>query len=117
MQVDIRGVETVLTEEVRKYAEEKVAKFSRYEPRIVGVDLGLEEDHNKTEDKAARAKALIKIPGKDIEAIGEGKTIFAAIDAMEEKAKRQLVEHKEKFAKREQTSRSKKLIRRLFRKR
>ena len=114
MQIDIRGVETVLTDEVKAYAREKVSKFSKYEKRIVGVDVALEENHNKNEDSAAKVKALIKIPGKDIEAIGEGKTIFAAIDAMEDHAKRQLSGHKEKFNKREQSSRSKRLIRRLL---
>lgn len=114
MQIDIRGVEMQLTDEIRSYTTEKVSKFSKYEKRIVGIDVGLEENHNKNEDSAAKAKALIKIPGKDIEAIGEGETIFAAIDAMEEHGRRQLLEHKEKFANKEQSSRSRRLIRKLF---
>lgn len=115
MQIDIRGVETVLTDDVKKYARDKVSRLSKYGNRIVGVDVALEEDHNRMESKAAKAKALIKLPGKDIEAIGEGKHIYAAIDDMEAHAKRQLVEHKEKFANKEQTSKTKRIIRRLLR--
>lgn len=115
MQIDIRGVETVLTDEVRKYAEEKVGKFSKYGINIIGVDLTLEEDHNKTEDRAGLAKVVVKIPGKDIAVKGEGKNIFAAIDEMDRKASRELRENKGKTKRRSKLSKSKEAVRRLFR--
>jgi len=115
MKSDIRGVETVLTDEVKKYAEEKVGKFAKYGVDIVGIDLALEEDHNRTEDKAGVAKVLIKIPGKDIAVKGEGKNVFAAIDEMERKASRELRENKQKTKKKSRLSKSKDTIRRLFR--
>ncbi|MDO8507452.1 MAG: ribosome-associated translation inhibitor RaiA [bacterium] len=115
MQVDIRGVETVITKEVKSYAEEKVAKFSKYGIDILHVDLALEEDHNKTEDRAGVAKVLVKIPGKDIAVKGEGKNVFAAIDEMERKASRELRENKKKSSKKSRLSKSKDAVRRLFR--
>ncbi len=115
MQIDIRGVETVLTDEVKKYAKEKVNKFSKYGIEIIGVDLALEEDHNKTENKAGVAKVLVKIPGKDIAVKGEGKNIFVAIDEMERKASRELRENKGKIKQKSKLSKSKEVVRRLFR--
>jgi len=115
MQIDIRGVETVLTKEVKEYAREKVDKFAKYGLDIIRVELALEEDHNRTEDRAGVAKVLVKIPGKDIAAKGEGKNVFAAIDEMERKASRELRENKKRFSPRERLSKSKDTIRRLFR--
>ncbi|MEK7447641.1 MAG: ribosome-associated translation inhibitor RaiA [Patescibacteria group bacterium] len=114
MQVDIRGVETVLTKEVKDYAREKVEKFSKYGIDIIGVDLALEEDHNRTEDRAGVAKVLVKIPGKDIAVKGEGKNVFAAIDEMERKASRELRETKKRLSPK-RFSKSKDAARRLFR--
>lgn len=114
MQVDIRGVETVLTKEVKDYAREKVEKFSKYGIDIIGVDLALEEDHNRTEDRAGVAKVLVKIPGKDIAVKGEGKSVFAAIDEMERKASRELRETKKRLSPK-RFSRSKDVARKLFR--
>lgn len=115
MQIDIRGVETVLTKEVKAYAKEKVEKFSKYGIDILHVDLALEEDHNKTEDRAGVAKVLVKIPGKDVAAKGEGKNVFAAIDEMERKTSRELRETKKRFSPKERLSKSKDAVRKLFR--
>lgn len=114
MKIDIKGFEKILTEEVRKYAEEKVGKFSKYGVNIIGVDLSLEEDHNKMESKAGVARVLVKIPGKDIVARGEGKNVFAAIDEMERKVSREIREHKKKNSPK-RFSKSKDAVRRLFR--
>ena len=115
MQIDIRGVETVLTDDIKKYAREKVGKLSKYGIDIIGVDLALEENHNKTENKAGVAKILVKIPGKDIAVKGEGKNVFAAIDEMERKASRELRKIKGKKNPKKRFARSKEKARRLFR--
>jgi len=115
MQVDIRGVETVLTKEVKDYAKEKVGKFAKYGIDIIGVELALEEDHNKTENKAGVAKVLIKVSGQDIAVKGEGKNAFAAIDEMERKASRELREIKQRSKQKSRLSKSKDTVRRLFR--
>ena len=115
MQIDIRGVETELTDNIKKYATEKAEKFVKYGINIIGVELALEEDHNKTEDKAGFVKALIKIPGKDIAVKGEGKNLYAAIDKMEERASRELRELKNKNLPKSKLARSKEIVRQLFR--
>jgi len=117
MQIEIRGIETDITDDVRNYAEDKINKLSAFGVKIIQANVVLEEDHNKTENKAGKAKVLLKVAGKDIEAVGKAENVYAALDVMFEKAKRQLVEHKEKFSKREQNSRTRKIIRKILRRR
>lgn len=117
IKVNIRGHEIYLTEEIKFYATKKLDKLCRKYKSIIDVDLMLEENHNKMEATAAVASATIHIPGKDIAAQANGRTIFAAIDELERKLARQLAKDKElhhsnskgKFAK------SKAVIRKLFR--
>jgi len=115
MQFKIRGRGITLAEEVKRFAEEKANKLANFGIDILLVDMVLEEDHNKTEDKAARAKMLIDIPGKNIEATGEGKTIFAAINKAQENAIRQLSERNKKIESKSRFVKGKQIIRRLFR--
>ncbi len=96
MKTTIKGHETYLTPEIKKYAEKKANKLIKYNKSIIAIELTLEEDHNKKERTAAVAKALVQIPGNDISATGEAKNIFAAIDELERKLSRQLDKEKSK---------------------
>lgn len=115
MQIDIHGHETELSEEVRAYAKKKMEKLGGYGVNILGIDLTLEEDHNKKESTAGQAKVLVKIAGKDISVRGEGKHLFSAIDEIERKAKRELVEIKKRFGQKSKLAKSKEVVRRIFR--
>lgn len=115
MEIKISGHETILTDEVKNYAQEKMNKLGKYNVDILVVDLVLEENHNKTESTAAVAKVFIKMAGKDIEAHGEGKNIFVAVDVVEQRASQQLRKHKEKTTGRVKFKRSKAVIRKIFR--
>jgi len=115
MQIDIHGHETELTNEVRNYAKSKMEKLGGYGAKIMSIDITLEEDHNKKESKAGQARVLIKIAGKDISVKGEGKHIFAAIDEVERKAKREIIESKERSGKKSKLAKSKEIVRKLFR--
>jgi ribosomal subunit interface protein len=96
MKATIKGHETYLTPEIKKYAEKKTNKLIKYNKEIIAIELTLEEDHNKKERTAAVAKALIQVPGSDISATASAKTIFAAIDELERKLSRQLDKGKNK---------------------
>lgn len=114
MKISISGHETVLTKDMKDYANEKLSKLDKYGIDIIGMDLVIVEDHNKTEDKAADVKLKVKISGKDIEANAYGKSVFEAIDQVEQKASGQLRKHKEKNLDRSRLTRSKNLIRKFF---
>lgn len=117
VKVNIRGHEVYLTEEIKEYAIKKLDKLCRKYKTIIDIDLVLEEDHNKTENRAAYAGATVKMQGKDVHANAEARTIFAAIDQLEERLERQL--EKDKGVHRSngngKFSKSKDIIRKLFR--
>jgi putative sigma-54 modulation protein len=117
IKVNIRGHEIFLTNEIKDYAVKKLDKLCRKFKQIIDVDLFLEENHNKKESTAAVAGATVHIPGKDLNGKAMAKTIFAAIDELEEKLERQLEKDKDIFhnTSNKRISESKTLIRRLFR--
>jgi ribosomal subunit interface protein len=115
MQIDIKGHETELSKEVKTYAKKKMEKLGGYGVNILGIELTLEEDHNKKESTAGQAKVLVKIAGRDISAKGEGKHLFSAIDEVERKAKRELVESKKRSGQKSKLAKSKEIVRSIFR--
>ncbi|MDD5693158.1 MAG: ribosome-associated translation inhibitor RaiA [Patescibacteria group bacterium] len=118
MKITIYGHETVIPPEVDKYAKEKLEKLDKYQHEIIGIELTLEENNHRKNKKIAFAgKALVIIPGNDIKAKAEGKTLFSVVDVLEKKITIQLKKSKDKKTvnKNKLASRSKDLLRRLFR--
>ena len=96
MEIRISGHDVYLTEDIKKYANKKMRKVSRYYKNIIGIDLTLEEMQHRKDNNTAKAKALVKIPGNDVSAQAEGKNVFAAIDELEGKLRMQLIKSKTK---------------------
>jgi len=115
MKVNITAHETVLTPEVKKYAEIKMNKLCKKYKQIISADVVLEENHNKTEKTAGTAKVLLKLKGQDVSASASAKTVFAAIDEAERKLLRQLDREKAKHdVSRGTFAKSKLIIRNFF---
>ena len=116
MKATIKGHETYLTPEIKRYAEKKINKLIKYNKGIISAEMTLEEDHNKKERTAAVARALIQIPGNDISAMAEAKTIFAAIDELDRKLSRQIDRERSKRDPKKVKifRKSKEIIRKLF---
>jgi len=115
MKINITGHETVLTPEIKKYAETKLNKLCKKYKQIIAADVVIEENHNKTEKTAAVTKVRLKIKGQDISATAEAKTVFASIDEAERKLLKQLDKDKAKHdATKGKFARSKSLIRNFF---
>jgi putative sigma-54 modulation protein len=116
VKLNIRGHEVYLTEEIKNYAQKKMDKLCRKFKAIIDIDLFLEEDHNKMESTAAVAGATVHIPGKDVNGRAQARTIFAAIDQLEEKLEKQLLKDKASHSNAKgKFSKSKDIIRKLFR--
>ncbi len=117
MKISIYGHETAISNEISNYAKEKLEKLQRYQHDIIGIELTLEENHHqKNKNKAFVGKAQIIIPGYDIKASAEDKTLYAVIDVIEKKIAIQLKKDKDKKTvnKNKLASRSKNLLRKLF---
>jgi ribosomal subunit interface protein len=117
MKISMFGHETIITDEVREYTVEKMNKLEKFNINIMNIDVTLEENHHLREkSNAYLAKCLVQIPGEDLSAKAEGRTLFAAVDDLESKITNQIMKLKEKkILKRTKLAKSKSLLRKLLR--
>ncbi|QJQ96442.1 MULTISPECIES: ribosome-associated translation inhibitor RaiA [Halomonadaceae] len=91
MQVNIAGHHVELTDALRAYINEKLARLERHYDNITSVQVTL-----SIERERQQAASTLHAAGADIHADAEDGDMYAAIDALADKLDRQLVKHKEK---------------------
>lgn len=91
MQVNISGHHVDLTPSLREYVETKLERLERHYDKITNVRVALTLDNQKH-----KAEAVFMVAGGEIHAGAESEDMYSAIDALADKADRQLVKHKEK---------------------
>ncbi|MFD8737447.1 ribosome hibernation-promoting factor, HPF/YfiA family [Streptomyces sp. NPDC059618] len=91
MQVNIIGQHVEVTQPIRDYVLEKLARVESHYDKITTVQVVL-----KVEKLQQRAEATLQVPGGEIVASAEHEEMYAAIDALADKLDRQLKKHKEK---------------------
>lgn len=88
-----------LTDAIRAYVEEKLlglAKFCEgYSPCDCAVEVGRTSQHHQ-KGEVWRAEAHLTIPGASIHAEHVAEELYAAIDAVKDEVKRQLLERKDR---------------------
>lgn len=92
MQVNISGHQLDVTDAMRNYTTEKLAKLQRHYDKITNVQVIMEVEKQKQ-----RVEATLRVPNcGEIVAQAEHDDMYAAIDLMTDKLDRQLLKHKEK---------------------
>ncbi|HEN8799654.1 ribosome-associated translation inhibitor RaiA [Pseudomonas sp. CM25] len=91
MQVNISGHHVEVTEPLREYVLEKLARVEGHFDKITNAQVIL-----KVEKLQQKVEATLQIPGGEVVANAEDQDMYAAIDAMADKLDRQLKKHKEK---------------------
>ncbi|HCN45330.1 MAG TPA: ribosome-associated translation inhibitor RaiA [Pseudomonas sp.] len=91
MQVNISGQHVEVTDALRTYIGEKLARLERHFDRITNVQVIL-----KVEKLEQKIEATLQIPGGEVVANAEHEDMYAAIDLLTDKLDRQLKKHKEK---------------------
>jgi putative sigma-54 modulation protein len=92
MQVNISGHQLDVTDPMRSYVGEKLAKLERHVGKITNVQVIMEVEKLKQ-----KIEATLHVAGaKDIVANAEHDDMYAAIDLLTDKLDRQLLKHKEK---------------------
>lgn len=91
MQVNVTGHHVELTESLRDYVHEKLARLERHYDNITTVQVTL-----SIEKERQQAACTLHAAGADIHADAQDVDMYAAIDALADKLDRQLVKHKEK---------------------
>jgi len=96
-KLEITGVHTEATEDIRDYVEKKLGKLDTYMPRrareSVHLEVWLKEEHAKNK-KESTAEVVMFLPGETITAKETTVNIYAAIDIVEQKIKSQLRKYK-----------------------
>ena len=92
MNIIVTGRHLEVTPALKKYAEEKIKKFSRYLSNISEaiITLSIEKYRHKVE-------VLLKVNGVLIQAEGITGEIYSSIDEVVEKLERQVKKYKEKL--------------------
>jgi putative sigma-54 modulation protein len=92
MQVNLTGHHVDITDALRTYVEEKIARLERHFDHVTNVHviLGVEKLDRK-------AEATVHVAGADVFADAVHQDMYAAIDALVDKLDRQVIRHKEKL--------------------
>ena len=96
MKIIISGKQLKVTDAIRKYAEEKINKISKYSDAITEVDVVLAVEDTKSEGQVHKADGLVFASGTKIKIEAENKDLYAAIDELSDRLERQVRKYKEK---------------------
>jgi len=91
MQVNITGHHVDLTDALRDYVNEKLARLERHFDKVMDVHVIL-----TVEKLNQKAEATMHLSGNDIHAEAVTEDMYASIDGLVDKLDRQIVKHKEK---------------------
>ena len=91
MQLTMSGHHLEITDPIRDYVNNKLARLERHHDRITSTSVILSVDK-----LAQKAEATVHVSGAEFFAISEHEDMYAAIDALADKLDRQLIKHKEK---------------------
>jgi putative sigma-54 modulation protein len=91
MKADVTGQNLEVTDALRSYVDEKVAKLERHLKNLMDAHVVL-----AVEDYRHKAEINIKADGATLHADAEDKDMYAAIDAMADKIDRQARRHQGK---------------------
>ena len=92
MQVNLTGHHVDLTDPLRAYVDEKIARLERHFDHVTNVHVIL-----SVEKLDQKAEATVHIAGADVFADATHQDMYAAIDALVDKLDRQVLRHKEKL--------------------
>jgi putative sigma-54 modulation protein len=91
MQITVSGQQMLITEPLRSYASEKLARIQRRFDHVTTTNVVLHVEKNRH-----KAEATIHAKGVTLHADAEGDNMYAAIDFLADKLDRQVLKHKEK---------------------
>lgn len=96
MKIDIRAMHFTLDAETRDYAAEKIGHLEKYYKNIISADINIVCDHEDTSGSSYTVKVKLAIPGKDLFAETESRSIYEAVDEVEDRLHQQILKLREK---------------------
>lgn len=92
MQINLTGHHVDVTDALRTYVDEKIARLERHFDHVTNVHVIL-----SVEKLDRKAEATVHVAGADVFADAVHQDMYAAIDALVDKLDRQVIRHKEKL--------------------
>lgn len=92
MNLSVTGRHVEVTDALKDYVEEKMAKLERHFDAVTDIHVIL-----SVEKIRQQAEATIDLAGTKIHAEAENSDMYASIDALTDKLDRQVRKHKEKL--------------------
>jgi putative sigma-54 modulation protein len=96
-KIEITGVHTEATDDIREYVEKKLGKLDLYIPKhareSAHMEVWLKEERAK-DKKESTAEIVLFLPGETLSAKESTVNIYAAIDIVEQKIKTQIRKYK-----------------------
>ena len=92
MQIELTGHHIEVTDSLRDYVNEKMAKLERHFDKVSNIHVILEVESNRH-----KAEASVHMSGHDVFANCTEDDMYAAIDGLVDKLDRQVKKHKEKI--------------------
>ncbi len=83
-----RGLD--VTDEMRGWAEHKLARLARLEPRVTRVELEFIAEHHPRLDGVKRVEAAFRVPRKTFRAEAEADDVPTALDRVADRLERQI---------------------------
>ncbi|MDD4860409.1 MAG: ribosome-associated translation inhibitor RaiA [Dehalococcoidales bacterium] len=100
MELQISGINTEITPEVRRYVERKLGKMKRYLNSVMDAKIELTEEQTRDPEKRYLVRVSANSKGSTFHGEERGLDLFTAIDKVAAVMTRQLEQHKEKMVKR-----------------
>lgn len=97
MNLTISGHHLEITDALRAYVNDKLARVVRHFDQIVDIRVLLAVDNAADKEKRQRAECHIHVKGNDVHAESHKQDMYAAIDDLMDKLDRQVTRHKSKI--------------------
>lgn len=97
MKIIVSGRHLEITEPIKNYAEEKIARVEKYFDQITEIDVTLSVEKSKSEGEIHKADVLLFGNGIKLKVEMEDKDLYAAIDKVTDIMERKVRQHKEKL--------------------
>ena len=92
MKIELTGHHIEVTDSLRNYVTDKMAKLERHFDKVSNTHVILRVEKNDQ-----KAEATVHMSGHDIFAEAHAEDMYASIDALVDKLDRQVKKHKEKI--------------------
>jgi len=101
MRLQVKGRNVEVSESIRRYAEEKLARLERQLPEPTEIEIELSREHNPSIADDHVAEATIRTKGPTLRAKECSPAFESSIDLLADKIDRQVTRYREKRSRRE----------------